>query len=488
MADGTKLAGLVGELAALLPGRLERDGRALSPDFPAGACRCAADGTAPLRVLGFGPDGPERVLLAGEPGLALRFLSDAPGAPPEGLGPDGCRRFYDARLQALLRRRPLPGLALESVASGPDARQRFPGLFARLVFRRPGGFSAGLALYPFQGAAAGSAFLSAALLWLQHCGATRRRFDPTLVLLLHGDAALHLLGRLELLDPARVAPRLFRYDLAADAIEAVDPAEIRRRCRLPVSFEFAPARPCHDNPLVRELVTAFPGDLRHEKTPFAFDLVSCRGLPLVQVAGSRPADLLVGWAPPLQPWPDLGTARVHALAAQVARLRADPPPVPGHAAYRLFPERWLERLVLDGIGALDPGFQPAWTYRQVPTYRGTGRSIMDVLTVDGANRLAVVEIKAAECGTLLFQALDYWERVADGLRSGAFPRCGYFAGVPLSPEPPALVLVTPLFRCHRQQLALAACLRPGIDIRLLECNLGWRRGLRIVRRTALVTG
>jgi len=272
-----------------------------------------------------------------------------------------------------------------------------------------------------------------------------------------------------------VQARLFRYDLAEGAVEEIDAAEIRRRCRLPVSFEFAPERPCFDNALARELVAAFPGDLHHEKTPFSFDVVSCRGLPLVRVGGGGPGNLLVGWEPPLRPWPDLGRERALALVGQAVRLRADPPLVPGHAAYRLFPERWLERLLLDDIGALDPAFQRAWTYRQVPTYRGTGRSIMDVLTLDTANRLVVVEIKAAECGTLLFQALDYWERVADGLRSGAFGRCGYFAGVPLSPAPPALVLVTPLFRCHRQQRALAGYLRPGLDVRLVECNLRWRR-------------
>lgn len=499
MTSGRKLAGLVRDLATLCPCRLEQDGVPLTPDLPAGVCRCELDarGTPwlavagwpePLRVLGFGCDGPEQVALAGAPGLALRFLGEAEGAPPEGLSPDASRRFYDLRLAALLARRPPRGLALESVASGPDARQRVPGLFARLVFRRPGGFAAGLGLYPFQGAGAGSAFLTAALVWLEHCRGTRRRFDRTLALCLHGDAALHLLGRLELLDPAQVQTRLFRYDLAVGAVEEIDAAEIRRRCRLPVSFEFAPERPCFDNALARELVAAFPGDLRHEKTPYAFDVVSCRGLPLVRVGGGGPGDLLMGWEPPLRAWSDLGRERALALVGQAVRLRSDPPLVPGHAAYRLFPERWLERLLLDDIGVLDPAFQGAWTYRQVPTYRGTGRSIMDVLTLDAANRLVVVEIKAAECGTLLFQALDYWERVADGLRSGAFGRCGYFAGVRLSPEPPALVLVTPLFRCHRQQRALAGYLRPGLDVRLVECNLRWRRGLRIVRRTALGAG
>ena len=165
MTAKRKLAGLVRELAALCPCRLEQGGLALTPDLPAGTCRCELDarGTPwlavagwpePLRVLGFGRDGPERVALAGAPGLALRFLGEAEGAPPEGLAPDASRRFYDLRLAALLTRRPLPGLALESVASGPDARQRVSGLFARLVLRRPGGFSAGLGLYPFQGAGA----------------------------------------------------------------------------------------------------------------------------------------------------------------------------------------------------------------------------------------------------------------------------------------------------------------------------------------------
>lgn len=486
-------------LFSLCAVRVRRRGGAPGPELPPGACAGLeeVDGRLQVRISGW--DGPLTVLsadlgrsegcrLLGPAGVVeVEFLTDRQACPPGDLGLAQQRRFYDLRLGALLRKRLPPGCRLELAGSGRDTRQRFSGRFCRLAVRTGDAWLAGMALYPFQGAESVAGFLGAALVWFGHCRDTRRRFGGDLLLLFPGDACLHALGRLELLDARRVRPRLLRYDLDAGELEELDPADLRRRLALPVSFEFAAERPLHDNPVVRRLLERFPADLAHEKTPHSFDWLACRGLPLVHVHGPREEDLRLGWEAPLAPWPDWGWDRAVAWLAEACRLRADPPPQPLHEAYRRCPERWMEHLLLQDIRRLDPGLRPEWTYRQVPAYRGTGRAIMDVLSVGPGGRLAVIELKAGEQDALLFQALDYWERVWDGLRTGAFQRSGYFAGLDLRPEPPALVLVTPLFRSHRHLARLASYLQPEIPVTLVEWNLQWRRGWRPVRRTPLIS-
>jgi len=483
-------------LCELCPVQLRQAGRACTPVLPAGSCRCERRGSAiafhllgwpaPLPVCGDTPAGCCSFPVRGAAGMMdLVFLPDQPSDAPGVSGPRRLRAYYDQRLAWLLGRRRLEGLALDSLSSRPDPFRRYPGGFCRLRFHQGARYLAGLALYPFQGTDQAAAFLTAALGWFDFCRSTRRHFARTVVLLVHSELHLPLLGRLELLDGQRVQPLLCCYDLEQDTVAVVDPAALARETRLPVTFEFSAARPLYENSLARALVARYPADLRLEKTPHAFDQITCRGLPLVQIAGPREEDLRVGWQRPFRPWPELGSEGVRALAEEVLRIRREPSPRPRHPAFRSFSERWLEHQVLENLPRLEPGLSPSWTYRQVPTYRGTGRSIMDVLSLDAGRRLAVIEIKAAESETLLFQALDYWERVWDGLQSDAFYRCGYFQGVRLDRRPPDLYLVTPLFRCHRDQHLLASYLAPRLRIVLVEVNLGWRQRFRVIRRSLL---
>ena len=67
-------------------------------------------------------------------------------------------------------------------------------------------------------------------------------------------------------------------------------------------------------------------------------------------------------------------------------------------------------------------------YRQAPAFAGGDRSVMDLLAVDHAGRLVVVEVKASEDLHLPLQALDYWIRVRWHAQQQDFRRCGYFPG------------------------------------------------------------
>lgn len=484
-------------LLAVSPCRLRRDGKVVSPVLAPGDCRIVDGGgdtlmleipglLPPVRPVQMDTATSDQVFLGcARDGLVLELLPDEAHCPPGAMGLAQQRSFYNCRLRRLLQRRLAAPSRLELLASTRDPLLRFSSRFGRLIIRHAAGLSSGMALYPFQGVEAAAAFLSAALVWFAHCRGCRRPFDQDLFLLFHADLFLHVLGRLELLNRQLVRPRILRYDLDAGELEEIDPAVVRDRTSLPVSFDFFQPRPLHVNPLAREVVERFYPHLQHEKTPHSFDLVTCRGLPLMHIFGPRPADVFIGWTAPLGAWRDWTPQRLGGWIEDVIRTRRDPSPAPLRDIFRLFPERWMEYLLLQNIQRLEPDFQPNWTYRQVPVYRGTGRSVMDVLSLTADNRLAVIEIKAADHDALLFQALDYWERVREGLQNGAFQRSGYFSGVRLRPDPPWLILVTPLFRFHRNLRVLAGFLDRSIPIRMAEWNIRWRREWRVIRRTRI---
>jgi hypothetical protein len=415
----------------------------------------------------------------------VEFGGESADCPPGQMSLSQQRRYYDARLRHLLRQNLGPLFRLERLASGPDPFGRFPGRYGRLVFRGTARSTAGLAMYPFQEEEDGTEFLTAALLWFHYCGQRRRRFDRRLLLLFPGDAALRALRLLTLLNPALVTAVPLRYDLAAGDLAYVDTDRLLTGLALDSGFEFRPRRPLHDNPLARDLRREFGRDITHEKTPHRFDLLTCRGLPLVHIYGSAAEDLYLGWSPPYIPWSDWSETRRRDWLRQAIAIRREPSPAPHHPACRLYAERWLESLVVGHIRRFHKDFMPHWTYRQVPTYRGTGRAVLDVLTLGAGGRLAVLEVKTAESRGLLFQALDYWERVRDGAAAGAFQRAGYFLGKKLAAEWPELYLVAPLFRLHRQLGILHRYIRPGIPVHTVEVNLSWRRRLRVVRHGIL---
>jgi hypothetical protein len=121
-------------------------------------------------------------------------------------------------------------------------------------------------------------------------------------------------------------------------------------------------------------------------------------------------------------------------------------PKPKTAAIRStgrVPEAWLESQARAQIETLDASLLCDPIYDQVPAFAGGERGILDLLAVDRAGRLTVVELKASADLHLPLQALDYWIRVKWHLDRGEFTAHGYFPGLLLRPEPPRLLLVSP---------------------------------------------
>lgn len=165
---------------------------------------------------------------------------------------------------------------------------------------------------------------------------------------------------------------------------------------------------------------------------------------------------------------------------EVIRFRSFPPLDPEHFNYRFGHEQWLESLVLKNHRILNSDFADA-IYCQVPSRIDGQRKILDLLTITNHGRLAVLELKVFKDLDLIFQGLDYWERVNYHLQQKDFQRSGYFDGMSVVGERPLLYLVCPLFEFHRVMPVLRRYLKEEITIRCVGINSDWRKGIEILR-------
>lgn len=164
--------------------------------------------------------------------------------------------------------------------------------------------------------------------------------------------------------------------------------------------------------------------------------------------------------------------------------RSFPSRDPAAPAFRFAPERWLEALLIRNRQLIRPDMADPF-YCQVPTFVEGDRKVIDLLGVTASGRLVVVELKARKSPDLLFQGIEYWQRVWEHQRRGEFLASGYFPGVVLSPEPPLLYLVSPWTEFHRKLGLFRSYLAAEVEIHCIGINPDWKRGPRVVRRFRL---
>ncbi|HWP85333.1 MAG TPA: hypothetical protein VNN17_09100 [Terriglobia bacterium] len=155
-----------------------------------------------------------------------------------------------------------------------------------------------------------------------------------------------------------------------------------------------------------------------------------------------------------------------------------------HPFYRAQPERWMQSILAGQLDRLDPALQSDAVYEQVPAVAGASRGLLDLLAVNAAGRLAVIELKAAEDLQLPLQALDYWMRVRWHHQRGDLQREGYFRGRVLRAEPPLLLLVSPALQFHPACDVLLRYFVPDIEVVRIGLNEEWRKEWKVVFRKA----
>jgi hypothetical protein len=173
---------------------------------------------------------------------------------------------------------------------------------------------------------------------------------------------------------------------------------------------------------------------------------------------------------------------IERLVEELNRVRSPGAEDRGHPLYRQSPEAWLESQARAQIETLDATLLCDPIYDQVPAFAGGERGILDLLAVDRAGRLTVVELKASADLHLPLQALDYWIRVKWHLDRGEFTAHGYFPGLLLRPEPPRLLLVSPSLEFHPSTETILSYFAAGIEVERVGLAADWRKGLQVMFR------
>ncbi len=152
--------------------------------------------------------------------------------------------------------------------------------------------------------------------------------------------------------------------------------------------------------------------------------------------------------------------------------------------FRLQPERWLESVLRAELDEIVPDVRSQFVYTQVPAFAAGDRGMLDLLSVNAAGRLVVLELKADEDLHLPLQGLDYWLRVRQLQREDprTFLKHGYFPGVELSDRPPLLNLVAPALHIHPANEIVLRYFAPEVEWSLIALDEHWRERRRVIFR------
>jgi hypothetical protein len=404
------------------------------------------------------------------------------------------RNHYARMLERVLERE-FPDWKASKLSTSMDLERSFSPVYARGLLRKG---RSGLAVFGVnqqENQAAIDAALTFALLWLQDCRlreAGRSTVEGVRLFVPSGKSATLRL-RMAHLNANAARFELFESQQANDSIEQ---KEIAKSSDLESHLQRRPdANLAHTQfaDLIAKVKAAAPAAETVVSSPaeLAFRL---NGLEFARARMSnRPGsfqtspELVFGIAPLEEVLTTENEASFSGFIQRIVESRA----AEGdkrNPLWRMYPERWLESLIVRNIPLVDPNLDSSHVYSQVPAVSAADRSLIDVLTCTRAGRLAVLELKADEDIHLPVQGLDYWATVVWHHSRNEFSRQGYFSNVRLSPEPPLLFLVAPALRVHPAVDTVLSYFSPEIRWTLVGLDERWREGIRVVFRKTSMKG
>ncbi len=368
----------------------------------------------------------------------------------------GSRLVFRERFRRMLERE-LSGWRMARISSDPDLEHTLSPAFPRALLTR--GTQAIAAIGAPPEANDFPAMLSFGLIWLDYA----RRLHPKLTI-----------TTLQFWAPSPVAPLLSFY------LPFFDPAQARFTMYLYSDEDFA--MPLDPNDYGNVLTSLEP--CRHtaplpftipfsEAVPVASGEVSWRvaGLEFARYKNGRLGN---GSAA-------LSLEEAQAIAASLHAMRS--PDADSQALiWQQNPEAWLESIVRSNLETVEASLAVSPVYGQVPAIAAQNRTVIDLLAVDYAGRLAVLELKASPDLHLPLQALDYWIRVKWHLDRGEFGKLGYFPGIELRRDPPRLLLVAPALQFHPSMETILRFFAPEIDVVRIGLSADWRERPRVMFR------
>jgi hypothetical protein len=175
-------------------------------------------------------------------------------------------------------------------------------------------------------------------------------------------------------------------------------------------------------------------------------------------------------------------AEIEALARELARFRSAEAADRVNPLYLRKPELWFEEQVRLEVREVDASLEAQPIYRQAPAIASGDRSVLDLLAIDYAGRLTVVEVKVTEDLHLPLQALDYWIRVNWHAARNDFRSAGYFPKKSIQACPPKLLLVAPALHFHPTTEAIVSHFSSEVEVDTIGVAMGWRERIRVMFR------
>jgi len=414
--------------------------------------------------------------------LELRDLERATAHPARG----DVRARFRREVTAMLASE-FPGWRLERVSNRSDREHSFSTLYTRGLARRGPTAWAFLALSEEEAPAAGDAALAFGLIWLDWLRSNSDRVAVSGLKLFLPKPAVELTAH----RAAYLNHRALQLEIHSWRPGETRPAPVDLKDFGNVATRLAPHRQGvtlreRHQQLVARLVGEFAPHV--DVVPDAdANLLSLRvlGLEVARIEGLLAPRIFYGLEGRVRSLEESSEDDLRRFLKQVVEVRRAKSRQTSHEFYRLQAERWLEALLVRDITKVDPALSQDCVYPQVPAFSASDRGVIDILSVTGAGRLAVIELKLDEDIHLPLQGLDYWLRVKWLHERGQFLRSGYFQGVNLAPDPPQLFLVSPAFRFHSTTDRVARYLHSSIEVVKVGLNERWREGVQVLFRRAL---
>jgi hypothetical protein len=416
---------------------------------------------------------------------------------------DSQRRNYQRLLERILSRH-FVGYKVDGMRSAMDLEHSFGPAYVRGRLLKGTSADAVVGVGSAESGATVDGILTIGLLWLDYCRQhtdARRHFGGLKVIVPPG-AWRTTAERMAWLNQGAADFQLFTLDERTEELAPVDFRDTGNfESRLVHAFSTQDAITRCRNGIDRVLALVVSGMHDHvELYPRSATEVSLllHGLDFARVRRGLSAssfaqtdEITFGAGANETPLDEETEPLCRELLARLFRCR-HPSGSHADALFRLQPERWLESRFRSNMTDLLPGLRSDLVYSQVPALSSGDRGMLDLLTLDQAGRLVVMELKADEDLHLPMQALDYWIRVRalnsdraagpGGRALSAFERAGYFVGAEVSPLPPRLLLAGPALRIHPANEPVLRYLSPQIEWELIAVAEQWRQDLKVVFR------
>jgi hypothetical protein len=442
-----------------------------------------------------------RVLDAEVKGTALRLLVQRMGQTrptrldicrDRDLRSAGARRVervsYEPRVRRILEKH-FPGWNVVRMTTSMDLERSFGPAYLRGLMRHGQRALAIIGVNDGETQSTIDGALTCGILWLEACRRSeqeRRVVEGLAVVVPKGSSALTG-QRMAHLDAGAAKWHLYEFDQHEDVLTQLETgAEGNLATRLVRALDessavsrFAKSVECIRDILPETEVAALsPGQLSFRRCGLEFAQARVAHDPRSFATGE---EIVFGVGPEERVLDDRNKENFANLVRLAAAVRHKDGPK-NHPLWRMHSERWLESIAVKNVAALDGRLREDYVYRQVPAFSAADRAMIDVLAMTDANRLVVIELKAAEDIHLPLQSLDYWARVEWHRSRGEFARFGYFPGHEVSAEKPLLLLVAPALHIHPSTDTILRYLSPAVEWELAGIDERWREELRVVFR------